>query len=94
MAQNYKDDIPTLTNVENCAGVDWKNGYDLLDDAIKTTPAEHSFIPWETVEGKTLTQSDRDAINDNVLQWACDNYDGEKVAACKSTQERRRIYEN
>merc|ERR1711862_891797 len=83
MALNYKDDSQTKHKVGECWGVNYKNGYDFLDDAINVTPKVHSFIPWETVEGMTLTQSDRDAIHEDVLQWACEHYKGESVAACK-----------
>merc|ERR1712087_126741 len=86
MAQNYKDDIPSLTNIENCSGADYKRGFDLFDDAIQQTPKDHSFIPWETVDGKTLTQDDRDAIHQDVFTWACNQYEGETIAACKKTK--------
>ena len=59
-------------------------GFNLFDDAIKATP-KHDFIPWAAVEGKTLTQADRDLINSDVLKWACDNFEGTKPESCKSS---------
>ena len=83
--QFYKDDIPTLTNIENCAGPQISQGFDFFDDAIQATPKEHTFIPWAAVDGITLSQTDRDLINSNVLKWACDRYQGAKPAACQTS---------
>ena len=56
-------------------------GEQLFYDAIQRTPA-HTFIPWAVVDGKELTQSDRDMINNDVLKWACENYGGKKPESC------------
>merc|ERR1712224_114318 len=63
--QYYKTDFRTMVNIQKCKGSNIKEGLDLFDDAIKATPKDHTFIPWATVDGVTLTQKDRDAINNN-----------------------------
>ena len=60
---------------------DWNH---FFHKAVTSTPT-HDFIPWAVVKDRELTQSDRDMINNNVLKWACDNYDGKKPESCSKT---------
>ena len=92
-AKFYRDDHATLANIVNCVGLHSSQGFDFFDDAIKATPKEHTFIPWAAVDGRTLNQADRDSINSNVLKWVCENYQGDKVAACKTTSKFLQIVE-
>jgi len=94
LVKNYQDDALAIKKVQECAYGNMA-GFDLLDDAIKATPKDHTNIPWATVEGRTLTASDQKAISSDVLSWVCDNYDIDaSIAACKSTQASISIIEN
>lgn len=42
---------------------------------------KHLGVPW-AVGNKHYTDESGDEIINNLLRWACDNYDGEKIDAC------------
>jgi len=53
----------------------------LMHAAAQRTP-KHNNIPWNVVEGHTLSQDDQTQINKDVFSWACKNYPGKKPASC------------
>jgi len=65
----------------------------LFAQAIKATP-EHDSIPWAVVDEINLTSDDRDLINNDVFQWACNNYKGEKPTACSNNMKAFSLVEN
>jgi len=87
-------DYTTWYGMILCGTEDHYKGLDFFDDAINLTPKDHTSIPWVIVEGITLTQDDRDSINSNVMEWVCQNYEGEKVEACTNQKNLMTIIDN
>ena len=83
-ASQYSKSVEHQVKILNCAEVDKSIGYDQLYDAILETPG-HNNIPWAVVENKPLSQKDRNAIDNNILKWACENYQGVKPKSCENT---------
>jgi hypothetical protein len=64
-------------------------GNALSYDAVQATPA-HTFIPWETVSGATLSENDRTLLMHDPLRWACANApdsDSKKIVCGKSVRD-------
>lgn len=43
----------------------------------------HKYVPWVVADGQH-TEDINDAVTDNLLKYVCDNFQGEKAAACSA----------
>jgi interferon gamma-inducible protein 30 len=66
-----------------------KEGNELVHETADATDAlnpPHKYVPWVTYDG-THTSASETAIENNMVQFACQNYDGPvQIAACNSVK--------
>ncbi|CAD8048843.1 unnamed protein product [Paramecium sonneborni] len=87
-AQHCQQYYPYEANeVINCASSAYGELLHLIaaDETDNLVP-KHKGVPW-AVANKQYTEETGDEIINNLLRWACNNYDGEKIAACYTQQE-------
>ncbi|CAD8142196.1 unnamed protein product [Paramecium octaurelia] len=51
---------------------------------------KHKGFPW-AVANKQYTEETGDEIINDLFRWACQNYDGEKIAACQAYKNQQQI---